>query len=679
MPLEIDNVSPSPQSAPISGATQSLPEWIKVPSPPQQTLRKMFDDSRTMSNPTRLKAQTWRDYYDGPGQLKSEVRRVLRMRGQPAIWTNRVQPAIDGVLGMLENSKVDPRAYPRNPSPEDENLSDIATKSLRYIADKSDFENTLLDCAENFLIEGTEAAIVEADGTDIPITQIRFEEFFADPFSRRADFKDAKYMGIAQWKDASEVKAAWPQQYAYMGDPIQGGGGPNGAIDSTWQDRPNNFIPWIDMTRQRMMVVEIYYNQDRGDGAKWYHCIYCAAGVFVHELSPFLDSKGLTLNPIEAESCYVDRENNRYGRVLNMMPIQDEVNARRSRALHLTNSRQIQERELGAAQVDSNEARKEAARADGVIPSGWQLVPTSDMSDGNMALLQEAKGELERMGPTPQALDLAQGSAVSGRARMVVQQAGMTELARCLGRHDDFRQRIYRAAWARAQQFWKAPMWIRVTDEVKAPEFLRINEPVFDDAGQAVPEIDPQTGQPKLAPATGPDGQAVADPTTGQPQMQMVQKVNNRIGEMDMDIIVTSTPDTVNLQQEVFADLMGIVEKVGMQAVFSPEFALIIEMSPLQDKAAVLEKIKAAQGDNDPKLQAAQQRIEELTQALQNAMQGDKAVERQKTISEAERNMSQATLYETQAVVTALTGGIESVPELPPLPGDGGQGGQSPA
>lgn len=663
MPLDVSELSPSPRSAPISGKTQALPAWIEVAPPPQDTLRKMFDDSRQQSNDTRLKAAKWRDYYDGPEQLNSDVRKTLKSRGQPAIYTNRIRPAIDGVLGMLENSKVDPRAYPRNPSDTDENLADIATKTLRFIADKSDLENTLLDTADNFLIEGTEAAIIEADGNEIPITQIRFEEFFYDPFSRRADFKDAKYLGIAQWKDAADVKAAWPQQYAAMGDPMVGGSGPRGAIDSTWQDRPDNFIPWVDRSRQRMMVVEIYYNQDRGDGAKWYHCIYCAAGVFVHELSPYLDSKGLTLCPIEAESCYVDRQNNRYGRVCDMIPIQDEINARRSRLLHLANSRQIQEREPGAAQVDAKVARAEAARADGVIPPGWQLVPTADLASGQQLLLAESKNEIERMGPTPQAMDLAQGSAVSGRARMVVQQAGMTEFARCLGRHDDFRTRIYRAAWQRAQQFWKAPMWIRVTDEVKAPEFLRINEPAFDDMGQPVLDTDPRTGQPKMAPAMGPDGQPQVDPQTGQPAMQPVQKVNNRIGEMDMDIIVTSTPDTVNLEAEIFADLMSIVEKVGLQAVNTPEFALIVEMSPLQDKAAVLEKIKAAQGGEDPKLQAAMQQIQQLQQALQNAMQGDKAVERQKTLAEAEKDMSQATLYETQAVVTAVEAGLKSVAE----------------
>lgn len=661
MPLDVDEISPSPQSAPISGKTDTVP--FAVTPPPQERLRKMFDDSRTQSNANRLQAQVWRDYYDGPKQLNSPVRATLKLRGQPAIWTNRCRPAIDGILGVLEGSKVDPRCYPRNK--QDEEASDVATKTLRYIADTSDLENTLLDTAENFLIEGIEAVIVEAEGESIPITQIRYEEFFYDPFSRRNDFKDAKYMGIAQWKDCADVKAAWPEQYAAMGDPMSAGpGGPNGAIDSTWQDRPDNFIPWVDRARQRMMVVEVYYNEVRPPyaNAEWFHCIYCAAGTFVSEPSPYMDKiKGMTLNPIEAESCYVDRENNRYGRIQDMIPIQDEINARRSRLLHLANSRQIQEVTPGSAQVDATTARREAARADGVIPSGWQLVQTTDIARGQAELLAESKSEIERMGPTPAVLS-QQGGDRSGRASLVLQQAGMTELARPLGRHNDFRERIYRAAWQRAQQFWTAPMFIRVTDDAKAPEFLQINEPAFDDQGQPIPETGPD-GQPVLTPVTGPDGQPVVDPMTGQPQLQMVQKVNNRIAQMDMDIVVSTTPDTANLQQEVFAELMGIVEKVGLQAVFSPEFALILEMTPLQNKAEILEKIKQAQGGDDPKLEQAAQMIQQLQGALQEAQQGMAAAEKARTEAETELKEAQTAKTETETMILGFEAGQASVPE----------------
>lgn len=623
-----DNISPN--SAPISTLSNTIPEWIKGNAPDMQSLRKMFDDARSLTSDNRIKAQKDRDYYDGPEQLNSDVRNVLKMRGQPAIYTNRVRPTIDGILGVLADSKVDPQAWPRNPGKEDTDASDIATKAVRYIADVSNIQPTMLDCAENLFIEGIEAAIIEADGQDIPIVQIRYEEFFYDPYSRRSDFKDAKYMGIAQWKDASVVRAAYPEQWRYMGDPINSGtSGQNAALDATWQDRPQDALPWVDKQRQRMMIVEIYYNE----GGKWMHCIYCGAGIFVLEESQFKNAKtGETINPIEAESCYIDRSNARYGRVRDMIPIQDEVNARRSRALHLSNSRQIQEREQGAAVVDANVARKEAARADGVIPPGWQLVQHADMTQGNLALLQEAKIEIERMGPTPGVL-AQQSASNSGRAKQITEQAGMTELARIMGRHNDFMLRVYRAAWARAQQFWDGPMWIRVTEETRAPEFLQINEPVM---GMV------------MAPVAGPDGQPMLD-EMGQPAMRpQVGQVGtkNRIAEMDLDIVLGVAPDSHVLAEETFAQLADIL-KTGIDP-FSPQFELAVMMSTIPDKTRVLDVIKAKR---DEQAQSAQGQQEAAAQAQALDMQELQA-KVEKLVAETDKIRAQIPVETAKAAQT---------------------------
>lgn len=628
-----DNISAA--SAPISAKSDTTPGGPTPP--PMMRLRKMFDDARQLQNDNRIRAEKDRDYYDGPEQLNSEVRRVLDMRKQPAIYTNRIQPMIDGILGVLETSKTDPQAFPRNPVQSDENASDVVTKVLRYIADVNSFEQTILNCAENFLIEGIEAAIIEADGEEIPMTQIRYEEFFYDPYSRRPDFKDAKYMGIAQWKDAADVERAWPEEWKRMGDPFTYGiGGPNGAVDSTWNDRPDQAYPWVDITRRRMMVVEVYYNE----GGVWMHCIYCAAGVFVMEESPYRNVvTGETLNPIEAQSCYVNRKNERYGRVRNSIPIQDEINARRSRLLHLSNSRQLQERELGASPIDAETARQEAARSDGIIPPGWQIVPTTDMASGQQLLLAESKSEIERMGPTPGVLAQDNRSR-SGRQSQIVQQAGMTELARPLGRHYDFQQRCYRAAWMRAQQFWTGKKYIRVTDETRAPEFLTINEPVMGPVMQ--PVVDPATGQPAVDPMTG---QPIVQPGIG------VVEIKNRIAQLDVDIIVSSVPDTTTLAQEVFADLSDLIRTTGMQAIFDPAFEILIEMSPLADKQRILEKLKAAKEDAQTGQMAQMQQVIQALQAeIANLTQGQAAADMQKTASETRENIAQAAKIEAETV-----------------------------
>lgn len=592
-----DSLSPA---APISAKTDTIPKQFAHDPPPNKQLRQMFDNARSVTNAARTTSQKCRDYYDGPEQLKSETRRILRMRGQPPIYTNRVRPAIDGILGVLDAGAVDPRAYPRNP--QDQDASDVATKALRYIADVNNFQATKLDVAENDLIEGVGAAIFEWDGKTITATQIRFEEFFYDPYSRRIDFKDATYLGIAKWMDLSKVQATWKEALDAIGDPLSGG---MSAVDSTWQDRPNNALPWVDRQRQRLMVVELYYQE----AGQWMRCVYCAAGVLEHDVSPYKNMiTGETRCPIEAVTCYVDRENRRYGRVLDMIPIQDEVNARRSRLLHLANSRQIQQSDPKAAPVDSKTARDEAAKPDGVIPAGWQLVPTQDLAAGQQLLLAESKSEIERMGPTPAVLGRQGEAAQSGRARLVLQQAGMTELARVLGHIEDWENRSYRQMWLLAQQFWTGPVWVRVTDETRAPQFLQVNEPAVDDAGQPVLATDPQTGMPQMKPMTGPDGQPVAGPD-GQPQMQPQQQINNRIAEMDMDIIIDSVPDTANLAQEVWSDLLELAKIVP---IGSPQFMIAIEMSPLPDKTSIIERIKAysaqqAQEQQDPAAEQTQQ------------------------------------------------------------------------
>lgn len=609
------------------------PPLFAVEPPDISDLRKKFDRARDMSSEARRKSQLDRDYYDGPKQLDAEVRTILKARNQPPIYTNQIRPAINGILGVMQGAQTDPRAFPRNP--DDSDAATIASKTLRFIADVADFDEVKLDCAENYWIEGTCAAIIECDGENITVDQIRWEEFFFDPRSRRPDFKDASYMGFAQWLNTEFVQRMYPDQYAAMGDPMESGGI---GIEPTWEDRPENMSPWVDSKQRRLMVVTLFY----ASGGKWYRCVYCAAGVFEHDETGYLDNKGNVICPVEAVSYGVNRENERYGHVQDMKPIQDEVNASRSRSLHLANSRQIQQTDPSAPPIDVDLARTEAAKADGVIPAGWQKVPTDDMLQANLLRNQEAKGELQRMAPTPSVLGRDQGAS-SGRERLVLQQAGMTELARPMGRLDSWGQRCYRQMWWRAQQFWTMPKYIRVTDEVRAPEFLQINEPVFDEAGQPVLEVDPRTAMPVMQPVSGPDGQPVVDPATGQPAMQPVQKVENRIADLDLDIIIETVPDTANIQQEVFADLMEIVRSVGMQAVFSPEFELLIEMSTLNDKAALIEKLKAGKEEaQSGQMAEAAKMIEALQAQIADLTQGQLAAERDKTTSEAEENRAQA-------------------------------------
>ena len=612
LPLHPDGLIKPPQAA--------------LPAPPDiSELRKMFDESRNQLEQARKDQQRDRQWYDGPKQLTSEVRAVLKARNQPAIYTNRIRPAIDGILGVMEGSRVDPRAYPRNP--DDENSADLATKALRFIADITRFDETKLDCAENFWIEGDCACIIEANGEEITVSQIRWEEFFYDPRSRRPDFKDAAYLGFAKWLPTSVVRQLYPEAYARYGEWLDGTGAV--SFDETWGDRPSDISHWVNRKERRCLVVSLFHQV----GPTWVRTVYCAAGVLESGDAGYYyirNGQRIPLCPIEAQSCYVDSENKRYGRVRDMVPIQDEINARRSRLLHLANSRQIQERETGVAQVDAEAARLEAARADGVIPAGWQLVPTADLAAGQQLLLAESKGEIERMGPTPAVLGRSEAQQ-SGRSRLVLQQAGLTELARPMGRINDWEERVYRQMWWRAQQFWRAPKYIRVTDDIRAPEYVQINEPV---QGMVMQQMQ------------APDGTIIPVPSVG------VVGHKNRIAELDMDILVETVPETANLQQEIFAELLDMV-RAGTDP-FSPQFELLVEMSPLADKQRIMERIKAHREQFQQQQAAAAQAQAEMAQKAASLHEAE-------TIAKVEKDRAETAETEVDTLIKSFQAGQGSV------------------
>jgi hypothetical protein len=130
--------------------------------------------------------------------------------------------------------------------------------------------------------------------------------------------------------------------------------------------------------------------------------------------------------------------------------------------------------------------------------------------------------------------------------------------------------------WWRAKQFWQSPMWVRVTDDLNAPQFVQVNEPIM---GMGMVQASPGGN-----PMTDPMGQPVMVPGI----VQVGAK--NRLAELDMDIIVETVPEQANLQSEVFADMIELVR--GGLDPFSPQFELLIEMSPLADKARILEKVR---------------------------------------------------------------------------------------
>lgn len=587
-------------------------------------LRRMFDDYRANTEISRQQCLIDIDYYDG-NQLSVDERRELEKRGQPEVINNRIRVGINGILGVIEKTRADPRTWPR--TPQQEGTSDVATDVLRYIATANRLKAVKMACFWDMAVPGTCAVITQVDEKTKRVTfdQIRWEEFFADPRRRKTDYKDARYMGIAKWMYAEDLAALYPE----AAEDIQNTLAPTsaGIIDESFQDRPI-FQGWLDRLNKRVMLVEIYYRV----GNTWYRACYYAGGILEQSVSPYENEDGEPDCPIEAVSAYIDRENMAYGIVRDMRYLQDEINKRRSKLLWHLSASQIQARDPSAIEVDSATARIEAARPDGVIPFGWEKVSTTDMSAGQMQLLAESKSELERFGPNPAILG-RQGADASGRAVMARQQAGLTELAIIFSRFDDWELRLYKQAWSRAKQFWTAPMWIRVTDDSNAPKYVQLNEAIPPELQvppiqQPNPMVQGQPGAPQEPQAPPPpptpaqqeaesiQAQYVQDPRLKLPPKTLGYK--NQIASMDIDIIVDTEPETANIMAEMLRDIIQVISANPLYAQQVP-FKLLLEMSPLPHKRQFIDMLDSMTADQQKQQAAAAQTNQQLQEAEQAA------------------------------------------------------------
>lgn len=557
------------------------------------TLKRMYQEALTLTKDARVQQQKDGDYYDGY-QLTREEKRVLKRRKQPDNVWNFTRLWVNGTLGVIKQGATDPRAYPRNP--QDEDAADVASKTLRFIADSCNFDAVKVDVSKDFLVPGTGAAIIEVDDDrKITVTQIRWEEFVYDPRARRQDFSDARFMGVAKWVWADDLKAEYPDKAREIEDAFESGGL---VFDDTMEDRPNDggTIGWVDKREQRLMKVELYYRQ----GQTWRRCVFHTGGVLEDEESAYKDAKGYPCNPIEAQSCYIDRENNRMGVVRDMRGPQDEINKRASKLLHELNTRQVQEVSPGSGMGEVDQVRAEAAAPDGVIPSGWQIVPRQDIVAGQERLLQNAIQAGERFAPNPAILG-RQDAGQSGRAQLVRQQAGLTEQAIIFGGIEEWELRCYRQMWNRARQFWTAPMWVRVTDDEGSPQFVGVNQP--PEGAQPMPDMTAQPDDQGRVPQAMEQGK----PVFMGPQGEKILGYENALAELDVDIIVDTVPDTANVQQEQFAVLAELAKVYGPQEV---PFDDLLRVSTLQGKRELLDRRKqrqdqAAQAQQSPQAQIA--------------------------------------------------------------------------
>lgn len=503
-----------------------------------------------------------RRYYHGAHWTADELSK-LKKRNQPPVTFNRIVRKINGVVGLIEKMKTDPKAYPR--TPKHEAGAELATAVLRYVLDQQQWDSVRPECVREAAINGVSGVEIVIEAGDqgdkeIGLEGVSSDAYFYDPRSFKLDFSDARYQGVGKWADIEEVQATFPDKK----DEISSAGQGDSDLTSG-SDRDNKWF-MIEGGSKRVRLVDIWYQH----GNKWCWAIFIGNTILMEGESYLVDEKGKTFCKFLMWSSNVDHEGDRYGFIRDMKSAQDEINHRRSKALHKLSSRRLIM--LDGAVKDVEKARHEWARPDGVVvvnPIADSLegaIKADDQENdfaGEMALMDNAASEIENFGFNPALI--GQGvQDMSGRAINLQQQAGIAELGPFTVAYKGWTLRVYRAIWNAVQKHWTSERFIRVTDDEDVAQFIQIN-------GQ---RPDPMTGQPALV---------------------------NAIGSLDVDIILDEGPDTVNMMADAY-DTLQVMAGKGNQI----PLPILFELSPLPLSVKkklndLLEKSQQA----DPALEAA--------------------------------------------------------------------------
>jgi len=575
------------------------------------------DASRKM----RENAERNIDYYDNKQMTEKEFAKMVRRRQKP-ITLNLIRGKVDWYRGLERGARTKPVCLPRTGKHEMD--ANSVSDALKYVMDDQHYMRLRGRVWDDVLKAGwggleTIALPAKRPAPGQPrmvvtIRRCKWDRMLWDPFSEEYDFSDCSFRGLVIWMDKDAARRQWGERANdIFEDTLK-----SVAPGSTYDDKPK-IKGWVQFgKRKRVRIVQMYYRDPRS--GEWHFCEFTRGGILNGGPSPWLNEDGERVCPYQWQSAYVDRDCQRYGVIQDMIDPQDEVNVRRSRALHLFSVRQT----FGSAGSDGKAAernRQELAKADGhvIMPSGQEwgkhfgVIPTNDLAAGQFQLGEQAHAVFSEIGPNAAAMGIG-SSQQSGRAIQARQQGGSITVSPLTAALRDMDIEVYTQAWLLIRQFWDAETWVRVTDDEKNIRWVVFNAPVQNMLGGVM--MDPNTGQ------------AMIDPRTD-------------VARLDVDITIDDAPDAATMIQEQWEQLVQL--KSFDQGNEIP-FKAIVKAAPnLRLKDEILADINKREEQGPPPQAQAAMKLE----------MDQKAADVQKTQAEAAKIMREAQL------------GPEAVPQPP--------------
>ena len=326
------------------------------------------------------------EYLDGE-QWSERERYTIESRGQQPTVINTVLPTVDMVCAVASQQQADIQVVGRENS--DENMATLLTALLKHVLDNCHYDYQEKIGIRESYIGGRSwfevGIFTDERGKDlIKVDHVPWENVYLDPFSRKPDASDARFIIKNKWLDRDVVKSLFPEaeqmidsvfEDDYQGQEYEAQINSTGRSDFYWDAKSN-----------RVRVCECYYkrpervkikvlNEDTGKEQEKeiikdvLHYVIFSDEVILQgsatehsHNTPDLDIDAYPLVPMY---CRRDRKGRPCGIVHNLIDLQDQINKLQSKFMWtLMSNRLIVE---DGATDNIEQVREEYQRPDGVV------------------------------------------------------------------------------------------------------------------------------------------------------------------------------------------------------------------------------------------------------------------------------------------------------------------------
>lgn len=222
---------------------------------------RMLSEAMRYESDYRKRNEELFDYYDG-AQWSDEESAIIESRGQQPTVINIISPTID-MLKALERDR-DPDIQVVGREGGDDDKARVMTELLKHVFDASQFNyydsaafTEAMICGRGWL--GVNVRRDETGKNQIYAEHIPWEEVYIDPFHRKPDGSDARYMIRVTWIDRDTARKI----YKDKGDLINSVFSDNySGIEDTAQNKAGERgfeFSYYDSSSHRVMICECYY------------------------------------------------------------------------------------------------------------------------------------------------------------------------------------------------------------------------------------------------------------------------------------------------------------------------------------------------------------------------------------------------------------------------------------